>query len=285
MRTDKEMMDIILDTARDDECIRTVIMNGSRANPNAKQDPFQDYDIVYFVTDITPYIHNLEWVKRFGEIMIMQTPNLPYANRCHFTFLMQFTDGNRIDLNIHDLSKSDGLEYDSLSIVLLDKDGMIPSLPPPNESSYLPTPPSAQSYLDCCNEFWWVSVYVAKGLWREEIPYAKGLMDQVIREQLMMMLTWYAGMKSGYAINIGKFGKNLKSCLEPEVWDELMKTYSDAKIDRTWCALETFCVLFRKIAVRVAEQFGYAYPYDDDRRVFTHLRHVRNLPRDAKEIY
>ncbi len=285
MRTEKEMMEIILNTAKDDEHIRAVIMNGSRANPNAKQDPFQDYDIVYYVTDITPYIHNLEWRKRFGEIMIMQTPNPPSANHYHFTILMQFTDGNRIDLNIRDLSKRNEIGYDSLSIVLLDKDGIIPALPHPNESNYLPAPPSAQSYLDCCNEFWWVSVYVAKGLWREEITYAKGLMDQVIREQLMMMLTWYAGVQSGFAINIGKFEKNLNSCLEPEIWDELMKTYSDSEIDRTWCALETSCVLFRKIAVQVAEHFGYAYPYDDDRRVFGHLRHVRGLPRDAKEIY
>ncbi len=45
------MFDLILDTARADERIRAVILNGSRANPNAPRDPFQDFDIVYLVTD------------------------------------------------------------------------------------------------------------------------------------------------------------------------------------------------------------------------------------------
>lgn len=35
-RSDKEMFDLVLDTARDDDRIRAVILNGSRANPDAK---------------------------------------------------------------------------------------------------------------------------------------------------------------------------------------------------------------------------------------------------------
>ena len=43
--------------------------------------------------------------------------------------------------------------------------------------------------------------------------------------------------------------------------------------------------LFRRVAIPVAEHFGYDYPYGDDQRVSAHLRHVRTLPRDAKEMY
>ncbi len=52
MRSEQEMLDLILDTARKDERIRAVMMNGSRANPNAPRDFFQDFDIVYFVTEV-----------------------------------------------------------------------------------------------------------------------------------------------------------------------------------------------------------------------------------------
>ncbi|CAM4299364.1 hypothetical protein PAAL109150_19270 [Paenibacillus alkaliterrae] len=52
MRNEKEMMDLILNTAIADERIRAVIMNGSRTNPNVKKDCFQDYDIIYVVKDI-----------------------------------------------------------------------------------------------------------------------------------------------------------------------------------------------------------------------------------------
>ena len=74
MRTEREMLDLILETARRDERIRAVIMNGSRVNPNAPRDCFQDFDIVYLVTDLSPFRKNLEWIKRFGELMILQMP-------------------------------------------------------------------------------------------------------------------------------------------------------------------------------------------------------------------
>ena len=38
MRSEKEMLDLIIRTAQDDVRIRAVIMNGSRANPNAPRD-------------------------------------------------------------------------------------------------------------------------------------------------------------------------------------------------------------------------------------------------------
>ena len=56
MRSEQQMLDLILDTARADERIRAVILNGSRANPNAPRDPFQDFDIVYLVTDTQPFV-------------------------------------------------------------------------------------------------------------------------------------------------------------------------------------------------------------------------------------
>ena len=51
MRTEKEMMDLILGVAKKDERIRAVYMNGSRTNPNAARDILQDYDIVYVVEE------------------------------------------------------------------------------------------------------------------------------------------------------------------------------------------------------------------------------------------
>jgi aminoglycoside 6-adenylyltransferase len=169
--------------------------------------------------------------------------------------------------------------------MLLDKDGLFKELPPPSERDYLPTPPAAKAFADCCNEFWWVSTYVAKGLWREEIIYAKYLLDNAIREQLMKMLTWHVGIRTQFAQGPGKFGKHLKQTLDPIHWTMLEKTYSDASYERTWEALHTMCDLFRIIATGVAGHFGFEYPYGDDERVSAHLKHVQSLSRDATEIY
>ena len=67
MRSEQEMMDLILGTAQEDERIRAVILNGSRTNPNVRRDIFQDYDVVYVVTEMGPFVHNLEWIRCFGE--------------------------------------------------------------------------------------------------------------------------------------------------------------------------------------------------------------------------
>ncbi|HHY55028.1 MAG TPA: aminoglycoside 6-adenylyltransferase [Chloroflexi bacterium] len=288
MRSEAEMLDLILGIARADDRIRAVIMNGSRTNPNAPRDPFQDYDIVYLVKDVAPFRRNLAWITRFGELMIVQTPDdmgdAP-APTYSYSYLMQFMDGNRIDLTLYPLDRLAELTRDSLSRLLLDKDGLVTPFPPPSDRDYLPRPPTAQQFSDCCNEFWWVSTYVAKGLWREEITYAKAMHDQVVRVELLKMLTWWVGVETNFAYSVGKEGKYLHRWLAPELWRQLLATYADADVARSWEALFATCALFRRVARPVAAHFGYPYPQEDDARVSAYLAHVRNLPRHAQSIY
>jgi aminoglycoside 6-adenylyltransferase len=111
------------------------------------------------------------------------------------------------------------------------------------------------------------------------------MFDQVVREQLMKMLTWHVGAKTQFACNPGKFGKHLKRHLEPELWKMLEKTYAGAGYEDTWDALLVMCDLFRTTARRVADHFDFEYPHGGDERVSAHLKHVRSLPKDAKEMY
>ncbi len=289
MRSEHEMFDLIIHTAQEDERIRAVIMNGSRANPYAPRDIFQDYDIIYLVTDVAPFHNNFAWIKRFGDLMILQLPedmhDPPAEDNGSCVYLMQFADGNRIDLSIYPIARLSELGRDSLSVLLLDKDGRVEPFDLPNEKDYLPQPPTSKAFADCCNEFWWVCPYAAKGLWRKEILYAKHMLDVYVREQLMKMLRWHIGAQTGFAKNPGKYGKYYQRYLEPELWQMLLQTYPEADYAQTWNALLTMGQLFRTIAVPLAERFGCNYPYDDDRRVSAHLEHVRHLPHDAQSIY
>lgn len=144
MRSEKEMIDLILDTARKDERIRAVYMNGSRTNPNAPKDLFQDYDIVYVVRETLPFIKDITWIDRFGERLYMQLPEqtgllLGYeadlAN-C-YGWLMQFTDGNRIDLHVQSIPYAQqAIRTDRLCKILLDKDGLLPAMPAPTDADF-----------------------------------------------------------------------------------------------------------------------------------------------------
>jgi aminoglycoside 6-adenylyltransferase len=111
------------------------------------------------------------------------------------------------------------------------------------------------------------------------------MQDYYVRSQLMKMLEWYIGIRTDFTKSPGKHGKYFKQYLEPDLWDMLIATYSDADSERTWDALEKMCELFRLLAQAVAEHFNFDYIASDDQNVSAHLKHVRALPKDAKAIY
>ncbi len=279
MRSEDEMLALILSYANDREDIRAVVLNGSRANPRAPKDPFQDYDIVYYVRDVQPYRRSSLVPPAFGEIMILQLPDdmgeSAKTMRDAYCYLMQFMDGTRIDLTFTPLSHLGKLGEDSLTAVLLDKDGAVPPLPPASDSSYWAKPPTRKQFDDCCNEFWWLNPYVSKGLWRGELTNAHGFLDEYLRPELMKMLGWYTGLRTGFQQSPGKLGKYLRSMLEPELWSLLEATYAGADLEQVWDALFKMDGLFRITGRSVAAHFGYTYPEGEDERVSAFIRKVK----------
>lgn len=55
MRTEQEMMDLILETARQDSRVLAAYLKGSRANGNVPKDVYQDFDIMYVVKEVAPF--------------------------------------------------------------------------------------------------------------------------------------------------------------------------------------------------------------------------------------
>jgi aminoglycoside 6-adenylyltransferase len=109
-------------------------------------------------------------------------------------------------------------------------------------------------------------------------------MDVYVRDQLMKMLVWYFGVRTDFKKSPGKLGKYIKQDVEPGIWSELEKTFSDADFDHIWESLFTMGSLFRHLAKVVAVNFGFQYPQTDDENVSAFIRRIRNLPANAKEI-
>lgn len=174
----------------------------------------------------------------------------------------------------------DILQIDSLSVVLLDKDRIFKPLPPVNDSDYRVAKPNSQEFADCLNEFWWVSTYVAKGLWREELPYVKAIIEGPVRLMLVKMLEWYVGSVTHFTVNTGKFGKLLENHLEAEVWQQFVDTYTDADYNNLWSSLFKMCHLFQKISQSVSQHLNYDYPIAEQEKVLSYLRFVKQLPKD-----
>lgn len=175
MRSEKEMMELILNKAKQDEHIRACYLNGSRADENATHDKYCDYDIVYVVDDIRSFTNDPKWIDYFGERLIMQTPDDWYSHPYDYEginpygYLMQFTDGNRIDLTLLDVSNISRINNEKdmePRRILLDKDGRIELYDILTGDIYNITPPTEKEYFDTCNEFWWLTTNIVKGICR-----------------------------------------------------------------------------------------------------------------------
>lgn len=284
MRSEQEMYQLIFTFARLNPDIRAAYLNGSRANPQAIKDRFQDYDLVYVVEKTAPYLTDHKWISYFGSIIIMQEPDNPSLfndgknPEDAYTFLMLFDDGNRIDLTFQSLSYTRQVYgQDKLTLPLWDKDKILPDLLPPTDLDYQVKPPSLKEFQGCCNEFWWLSTYIAKGLWRNEILYAMDHINLHVRPMLTMMLGWYAGSDYGYQINIGKSGKYLKQYLPDRIWQSLLYTFPTAQIEAVWDALFSMCDLFSQVSAYVAKQTGHAIDQEEEKRTRSYLQFVKSL--------
>ena len=235
MRTEQEMFDLILDIAKADERIRAVYMNGSRANPNVKKDKYQDYDIVYVVTETASFLLDKSWILVFGDIAIVQEPdsndlgwgqNADYSRS--YTWLMLFKDGNRIDLHIQ-IKEAMYEEYtkDSLTVPLLDKDSILPPIPLSNDKGYWIQKPTKSEYDGCCNDFWWCLNNVAKGIVRNQFPYAMRMYNEIVHIELDKMLEWYIGINTDFSASAGMWGKYFKKYLPTEFYELYTKTGLD----------------------------------------------------------
>lgn len=186
MRTEQEMYTMIIDTAKADDRILAVYMNGSRVNPEAERDIFQDYDIAFVVRETESFRKDRTWIDRFGDRLYMQYPEendeFPSDVENCYGWLMQFADGNRLDLHVQTLSYSlQMMEEDRMFRILYDKAGCLAEAPEPTAEQYRVKRPEESQFLFVCNEFWWCLNNVAKGLWRKEVPYAQDIVNLHVR--------------------------------------------------------------------------------------------------------
>ena len=291
MRSEKEMMDKIIEVAEKDERVRGVYMNGSRTNPNAPRDIFQDYDIVYVVTEISSFREDRGWIDVFGRRLYMQYPDdmpMPWEEidtENSYGYLMQLADGNRIDLRLAtmDFALKD-IREDRLCRILLDKDEALPGIPRSTDEDHWVKRPGEKEYLNCCNEFWWMQNSIGKGIWRGEIPYAMDMLNLHGRPELMKMLAWYAGMNRNFTCSVGKCGKYLDKFLTKGEYQRLMETYPGAEEEAMWRSVRAMCDLFDETARKVGDGLGYTYNGKEAHNSRLYLDCTYETPRGAKEF-
>lgn len=270
MRSEQEMMNMLVDFAMNEDRIRLVTLEGSRTNKNIPPDPFQDYDVSYFVTDMESFKENDQWLDIFGDRAMLQKPEdmelFPPELGNWFSYIILFEDGNKLDLTLIPINEVEDYfaKSDGLVEVLLDKDTFIHNEVIADDRQYWIRKPTAREFDDSCNEFWMVSTYVIKGLARKEILFAIDHLNEIARPNLLRMMAWQIGAEQGYTFSVGKNYKFINRYLSNEDWEALLSTYSENGYQEMWQSLFACYELFRKYSKAVAESLGYKYPdYDE----------------------
>lgn len=253
MRTDQEMLDLILQIAENLKVV-AVAMSGSRTNQKVQTDEFQDYDIVYIVDDFDNLTSDLSWLDQFGNRLIEQHNIL--GNRR--LYLMLFEDGNRIDLTLCPREHiKEWVDSEADFTVLDDPQGLFaPYAPTPKR--YWMAPASATDFDKSCNEFWWVSAYVVKGICRNQVIYATDHLYNICQQELLKVLVWQVAADKG-TVDIGKNYKYLFNYLSAEKEKEFLSLLDFSNIEKLTQSLYATMKLFHQDAQSLAKKMGFDY--------------------------
>ncbi|WP_270748084.1 aminoglycoside 6-adenylyltransferase [Streptococcus halitosis] len=253
MRTEPEMLDVILQTAQTLQ-VEAVAMSGSRTDTKAPKDEFQDYDVVYVVDDLDTLTSNLAWLDSFGKRIIEQHNVL--GNRR--LYLMLFEDGNRIDLTLCPKEYiQEWVDSEADYTVLKDEKGLFESYTT-SPQRYWTNPASEIDFEKACNEFWWVSAYVVKGICRNQLIYATDHLYGICQQELLKVLAWQVASDKG-TVDIGKNYKYLFNNLPAEKEKDFSILLDFSSLDKVTQSLLATMKLFHREAQILAQKMSFAY--------------------------
>ncbi|WP_269789051.1 aminoglycoside 6-adenylyltransferase [Streptococcus mitis] len=253
MRTEPEILDLIFQTAKTLQ-VEAVAMSGSRTDTKASKDEFQDYDVVYVVENLDELITDLSWLDQFGKRIIEQEVALEHRR----LYLMLFEDGNRIDLTLcSKVHIKEWVESEADFMVIEDPKGLfVPHSPTPQR--YWTSPASAIEFEKVCNEFWWVSSYVVKGICRNQVIYATDHLYGICQQELLTVLAWQVASDRG-RVDVGKNYKYLFNYLPAEKEMEFSNLIDFSSIDKITQSLFATMQLLHREAQSLAQKMGFDY--------------------------
>ena len=253
MRTDQEILELILETAKKLQ-VDAVALSGSRTNQKVQTDEFQDYDLVYVVDDIDNLTSDLSWPDQFGKRIIEQEVTLGHRR----LYLMLFEDGNRIDLTLCPKDHiNEWVDSETGFTVLVDEKGSFESYSPSPQRFWI-HPASETDFEKSCNEFWWVSAYVVKGICRKQVIYATDHLYGICQQELLKVLAWQVASDRG-KVDIGKNYKYLFNYLPAEKKKEFSNLLDFSSLDKIIQSLLATMQIFHQEAQSLSQKMGFEY--------------------------
>lgn len=258
MKTEREVLEEIFNIASVENDIRAVCMNGSRVNKFIEPDEYQDFDIAFIVNNYETFIQHLSFIENFGEPIISQCnrERSDSGIKDQLFYMVLFENHMRVDFRFIPIECIEAYRHeDYLLMVLIDKDHYFSEQIEPNDKKYHIKKPNQMRFDIVCNEFWWLSTYVVKGIKREEIFYAIDHLN-MMRDLLLTMYDWKVGNKFEWQISTGKKHKLLKKYISKDEWNKLLASYPHGAVDDITNSLLSITEQFYILSVEVAKDLN-----------------------------
>jgi aminoglycoside 6-adenylyltransferase len=270
---ESDVLHALVQWAEDDDNIRAIIVNGSRGDPGRVPDDLSDYDVAVLMRN-PESVKDDRWISRFGDIMV-RWPMTPGDTGLPgwITQLVLFRSGLRIDFQFGS-TKTGSIECAGpFHCVLVDRDQLTEAIERRDVPGTSIDPPTEDEFIDRINAFWWDIPYVAKALRRDELDYARYIMDGDTRfEKLHPLIRWKIGMEHGSSTDVGIFGRWFQRYLDDNVWARYLETFSGADSDDQWRAMFAMCRFVEELGTEIAGHYGFEYPDETGEMVTEYLQ-------------
>jgi aminoglycoside 6-adenylyltransferase len=263
MNTANDLLSNVIQWAKEEERVRALVLVGSRAQSQGTDD-LADFDIRIFTQNYEPYIHDDQWLSRFGKVWLSIPEQYDEADEVVPTRLVIYEDGIKVDFALYTMALLPKMRWIGGYRVLLDKEDVSAQIKNvlPDETRV----PNEEEFVSVCKEFWFEAYHVAKYLKRNELWLVK-FRDWSAKTFLLRMIEWNEQGRHNWNYQTYWMGTKMHEWMSPEIWENLHHTFAHFDRNDSWEALLKTIELFRTVALQIAPRMNFAYPKDVDENI------------------
>src|SRR5579863_1522780 len=244
---EKDVVDRLVAWGTAHPLIRAMILTSSRTRTDGPMDLLSDYDLILAVSDVGPFAFDNAWNTDYDRPMVRWGDQGEMHSLTTYFRGVIYQNYIKIDYSIWPLELLEFIATsaslpDQLDVgyrVLLDKDQRTADWKQPSYQAHIPSRPTEVEYQALVEEFWWSMTYVAKSLWRDDLVFARWVLDQDIKlEAMRRMLEWLIEIDHNWSVKPGVYGRGLKQLLPAHIWSGFASTYVSLDVEETWAVLD-----------------------------------------------
>lgn len=246
------------------EDIRAAFIVGSRARIDHPADEWSDLDLLFFTSKQNDYLNNNEWLKNFGTLWTSFVSKTAGGDpEC----LTLYDGGWQVDFVIHSLDNLEHIvknrivpkNFNRGVKVIVDKDHVANNIMPQSFMAPTGNALSEEKFIETVHQFWFVALYTAKQILRNELWVAK-LRDSNMKECLLQMIEWHEKVINGEDYDTWHAGRFLSEWAGEEIKEELRHSFGHFDESDSWKSLMATISLFKRLSHTIAEKRKFSYP-------------------------